>query len=139
MPKLIVVILCEGLLGYLTFEQKQKVFANVREMLQMYGGVWITSDLDTLDNLKQVFAISSEFQQLIRTVRDLTGSSIGDRNFTSTEHIEQFASDRGFLVEICDLSDLSEHLSCLQSLEISTDLARTILACSSVCILSLKN
>lgn len=46
-PNRPVTILCEGLLMYLTFAEKQQVFANVRELLQTYGGVWITSDFTT--------------------------------------------------------------------------------------------
>lgn len=34
-----IAIACEGLLQYLTLPEKQQVFANVRQMLQQYGGV----------------------------------------------------------------------------------------------------
>lgn len=42
-----VTLLCEGLLMYLTFIEKQQVCTNVREILQTFGGVWITSDFTT--------------------------------------------------------------------------------------------
>jgi len=40
-------VLCEGLLLYLTLAEKERVFANVRSLLQAYGGVWLTPDLTT--------------------------------------------------------------------------------------------
>lgn len=42
-----VVITCEGLMMYLTFPEKQMVFKNIREMLQIYGGIWITPDFNS--------------------------------------------------------------------------------------------
>jgi O-methyltransferase involved in polyketide biosynthesis len=132
-----VVILYEGLLGYLTFEQKRQVFANVREMLHVYGGVWITSDLDTLDKLEQMHNIRTEFQQLVQTVQTMTGSSLKDNTFTSFEEVERFALEQGFDIKRDEMLDLLPQLTCLQPLEIPVEVAESILANSSVSVLTL--
>ena len=59
-----ITVVCEGLLMYLTLEQKKQVFKNVRELLQVYGGVWITHDLTTKENLSHRWTISPTWQNL---------------------------------------------------------------------------
>ena len=133
-----VVILCEGLLGYLTFAQKRQVFENVREMLRVYGGVWITSDLHTLDRLNK-YNTSSEYRKLIQTIQCLTGSNVNESNFANFEQVERFSEKQGFYVESHDMLGLLEKLTCLQSLNISPEVAKSILENSLVSVLALRD
>ncbi len=132
-----VVILCEGLLMYLTFAEKQQVFANVREMLQVYGGVWITSDLTTKDDLAQQRR-SPVWQKLGQILDNMTSRSLKDNYFDSFDHREQFVSEQGFCVEEYSTLDVMDQLTCLEPLGIDPDVAESLLATSSVFALTVK-
>ena len=45
LPKEPVAVTSEGLLRYLTFDEKAQLAANVRHILGIYGGMWITPDI----------------------------------------------------------------------------------------------
>lgn len=118
---------------------KQQVFVNVHEILQIYGGVWITSDLDTRDSLNRIHNTSSEFQKLVQTIQSMTGSTVDNGNFASFEHIQQFVKEQGFRIETYDMLDMLKQLTCLQPLKITPDVAESILASSSVSILTIDD
>lgn len=134
-----VVILCEGLLMYLTLTEKKQVFANVREMLQVYGGVWITSDLATLDSLNWMAQDSPAPHQVVQMLDGMTGRSLKDNFFVNLDHIQQFASEQGFWVEEYSTLNVLDQLTCLQPLGINPGAAESILTGSSVFTLTLHN
>jgi O-methyltransferase involved in polyketide biosynthesis len=134
-----ITVVCEGLLMYLTLEEKQQVFINVRELLEIYGGVWITHDLTTKENLSHRWKVSPSWHKFEETVNKMTETSITDTHFDNFEHIQQFAAEQGFEVKSYSLLDVFEQLTCLQPLEINQDKAKSILADSSVFALTLKN
>ena len=57
---------------YLTLEEKQRVFNNVRELLQVYGGVWITHDLTTKENLSHRWKVTVIKYSLLVVFHQLT-------------------------------------------------------------------
>ncbi len=134
-----VIVLCEGLLMYLTFAEKQQVFANVREMLQVYGGVWITSDLTTLDGLRQMRQNNPALYKLGQRIDSVTGRSVTDNYFESFDHAKQFASEQGFWIEEYSMLGVVDQLTCLSPLGIDLDVAKSLLAASSVFVLSVKD
>lgn len=133
-----VVILCEGLLMYLTLAEKQQVCANVREMLQVYGGVWITSDFYTKDRLGRVQPNNLALQKLTEMVSSMTGRAVRDNYFDSLDHAKQFASEQGFCVEEYSMLDVMDKLTCLEPLGIDPELAKSLLAARSVLALTLQ-
>ena len=134
-----ITVVCEGLLMYLTLAQKQQVFSNVRELLEIYGGVWITHDLTTKENLSHRWKISPTWQKFEETVNKMTETSLTDTHFENFEHIQQFANEQGFQLQSYSLLDVFEQITCLQPLEIDADIAKSILADSSVFTLTLKD
>lgn len=89
-------IVHEGLLRYLTFDQKAQVARNIYELLTKFEGVWITPDI----TLKQVVQAENT---VVEGNTDKVGKSIGiniDQNrFDDVEHAQRFFENLGFSVE----------------------------------------
>src|ERR687885_1922618 len=131
-----VVILCEGLLVYLTQAEKQQVCANVREMLYSYGSVWITCDFTPIAGLNQSLEDDPAFQKRVQTIINLTGRSPDD-HFQTLDQARQFACEQGFRVAEHSMLDVMDQLSCLDILNIDAKVARKMLAAQSVFALTL--
>ena len=134
-----ITVVCEGLLMYLTLEEKQQVFKNVRELLQVYGGVWITHDLTTKENLSHRWIVSPTWHKFEETVNKMTETSLTDTHFENFKHVQQFATEQGFKISKYSLLDVFEQLTCLEPLEIDINITKSILADSSVFALTLQN
>lgn len=134
-----ITIISEGLLMYLTLQQKQQVFSNVRELLEIYGGVWITSDLITKQDLSKRWQISPAWQKFEQTVNQMAQTSSKDTYFDNSEHVKQFLAEEGFEIESRSMLNVFEQLTCLQPLQIDPAPAKSLLTNSSVFALTLKN
>ncbi len=132
-----VTILCEGLLMYLTFAEKQQVCANVREMLQTYGGVWITSDFTTQSGSGQMRQNDPAMHQVYQNISRLTGRSFTENQFDNLEHAKQFALEQGFQVEEFSMLEVINQLNCVSVLGIDLELAKPLLAARPVFALTL--
>ncbi|MBN3938401.1 class I SAM-dependent methyltransferase [Nostoc sp. NMS9] len=134
-----VVVLCEGLLTYLTLAEKQKVFANVREILQVYGGVWITPDLTTFDGLNQLRQISPGLQRLNRTASNVSGRAINNYHFENIDYVKQFAYEQGFNIKEYSMLEMMNQITCLKPLGIEPEVVKSMLAIGSTFVLTLCN
>ncbi|MDZ8066069.1 MAG: class I SAM-dependent methyltransferase [Nostoc sp. DedQUE08] len=134
-----VVVLCEGLLTYLTLAEKQKVFANVREILQVYDGVWITPDLTTFDGLNQLRQISPGLQRLNQTASNVSGRAINNYHFENIDHVKQFAYEQGFDIKEYSMLEVMNQITCLKPLGIEPEVVKSMLAIGSTFVLTLCN
>jgi O-methyltransferase involved in polyketide biosynthesis len=132
-----IAVLCEGLLGYLNFEEKQRLFANVRELLQRYGGVWISSDFITKERREPLFEKIPAMRQLSHTISTNTGRSLHDNSFDTMAQVQEFVTEQGFQIKEYSFLDVFDQLACLERLNIDPDFARMILASASVLALTL--
>ncbi|MBW4688762.1 MAG: class I SAM-dependent methyltransferase [Komarekiella atlantica HA4396-MV6] len=132
-----VMILCEGLLTHLNVAEKQLVCTNVREMLESYGGVWITPDFIDTASLVQSLQDNPDLQKLLQTGTNLTGRSLIDNNFATLDQAWQFANEQGFCVAEHSMLNVIDQLSCLEILGIDTEVVRKMLARASVFALTL--
>jgi O-methyltransferase involved in polyketide biosynthesis len=120
-------ILCEGLLMYLTFPEKEAVFNNVREILQTFGGVWITPDLTTRTWREGMEKNDPTFQPINQKIASSTSRSLVDYQFDDLPHVEKFAGDLGFKVQRFDMVEVLDDLQCLQAIDLDRDAAKSIL------------
>lgn len=111
-----VTLLCEGLLQYLTMSEKEQLFANIREMLQHYGGVWITPDLATKQSQLQIEEYNAASHRLHQSIINTTGRSLVDNSFNDRAEIKQFVKEQGFRVWECSFLDVASRLTCLDIL-----------------------
>lgn len=88
-----VAVTTEGLLRYLTFEEKALVAANVHEILRRYGGWWITPDIH-LRSLAQR-QTPTQRQAELKTL----GRSLDANYFEDFDHARQFFERIGFAVD----------------------------------------
>ncbi len=119
-----VMIICEGLLMYLTLSEKQRVCANVREVLSSYGGVWITSDFTFISGLRQNDPV---YLEQVKTGIEFTGRS-PDNDFQTLDQARQFVYEQGFRVAEHSVLDVMNQLSCLEILNLNTEVVRKMLA-----------
>ena len=135
-----ITILCEGLLMYLTFAEKQQVFANVREILQTFGGVWITPDLSTKVGAEKIGQDSSASQQTAQKFASLIGRTVTDVTenlFIDLDHAKQFVQEQGFQIEEKSALLVLDQLKCLSALGIERDIAQKLLTTIPVFVLRL--
>jgi O-methyltransferase involved in polyketide biosynthesis len=88
-----VAVTTEGLLRYLTFDEKALVALNVHEILQRYGGWWITPDVH-LRSLTQRQTTDYRQQE-----RETLGRSLDANYFEDLDHARRFFEGLGFAVE----------------------------------------
>jgi len=140
-PEKSLTILSEGLLMYLSHSQKHQVFKNIRELLQIYGGVWVTPDFVTVEAINRRKQISPNLEKISQMVSRLSDRPIGDTYFQDSQDIEDFIANQGFKCERTPVLDLIyqqlEQLTCLKPLNLDPINAEAILADSFVYSLSL--
>jgi len=91
-----VAIIHEGLLPYLSPEEKAVAAKNIHAILSRKGGVWITPDLSNSGRMRKIIELfpgAAEAVAKISTAtnRDMKGNSIGDK-----EAVLQFYAHAGF-------------------------------------------
>jgi O-methyltransferase involved in polyketide biosynthesis len=94
-----IAIINEGLLGYFTRQEKEKLCAIIHDILIERGGYWITADI-CLKNKEQRLGLkySDEIKEFNEN-QDTEGKS-----FESTEEAEMFFKEMGFVID--KVSDL---------------------------------
>lgn len=111
-----VAVINEGLLAYLSIEEKEIVAKNIHTLLKNRGGVWITPDLSNSDGMKKIISLFPEArevnQQLAQAVqRDMKANSIG----TKEEAVEFYRKIGFSITEIKD-SELRVDVTTLQDI-----------------------
>jgi len=90
------VVVHEGLLRYLNFEEKAIVAQNVHALLSQSGGVWITPDI-TLASIVQ--AENSVTENQTDKTHLLIGMNIENNRFENVDEAQKFFENLGFTVE----------------------------------------
>lgn len=132
-----VIILCEGLLSYLTFPEKERVCANIREVLSHYGGVWITPDLTT----KQQYSMrqtNPAIKKAFQGIANATGRSMFDNSFNDMAYARQFFQEQGFCIEEHSMVEVIDELTCLAKFKINIGSVKHFLAAMPVFALTLN-
>ena len=88
-----IAVTTEGLLRYLTFDEKTRLAANVRELLSTHGGMWITTDI----HLRQWALRRAPIRREVETER--LGRNLEPNYFDDLDHARSFFEGCGFVVE----------------------------------------
>ena len=111
-----VAIINEGLLRYLTFEEKKIVAENIYEILSKYVGIWITSDVTPK---KFIVSQNRALKGFNNNVTTITSRNNLDNRFEDIEHIKEFFGEIGFEVaEIHKFSEVKNELYSINELNI---------------------
>jgi len=88
-----VAVTAEGLLRYLTFEEKKRLAGNVLEILQRYGGWWITPDVHLRSWALRHAPADRQAE------RERLGRDLAPNYFDDLDHAYRFFEGCGFRVE----------------------------------------
>ena len=125
-------IINEGLLRYLTFEEKKIVGENIYRLLEKHGGVWITSDVTP----KRF--IEKQDPTINKDINNITSrNDINDR-FEDENHIRSFYKEIGFNnIEIHKFIEVKDELKSFDILNIDSNSNDELLDSAIVAIIKI--
>ena len=111
-----VAVINEGLLRYLTFDEKKQVAQNVYELLSKYGGIWITCDVTPKKFMDSQDKALPDFNKDLATIT--SRNNLNDR-FEDINHIREFFGNIGFeLIEFHKFNEMKDELYSVNKLNI---------------------
>lgn len=111
-----VAVINEGLLRYLTFDEKRQVAQNIFNLLSEYGGVWITCDVTPKKFIQNQDENLPNFNQNLNNITER--NKLNDR-FENVEHIREFFGEIGFSsIEVHKFSEMKNFLTSIGELKI---------------------
>ena len=123
-PEKPTIILNEGLLRYLNFQEKTIVAQHVHGLLERFGGQWITPDISLATLLDLEDKVASGHTENLRRV---SGKSIEGNLFDDVHHAICFFEDLGFTIERHSLLEVMDELASPAKLSIApTDVEKMI-------------
>lgn len=129
-------VINEGLLRYLSFEEKTKVAQNIKTLLERFGGAWITPDISTrsLDS----FGGDERMKRQNANVQRLTGIDLSGNFFESEEAAKKFFEDLGFSVEGRSFKEIAGELVSPQKLNLSPEQVEKMIGGRTVFVMRLR-
>jgi len=111
-------IINEGLMRYLTMDERATLAKNIHKLLTIFGGIWITPDI----SLKRIFE-NEEIRDAEHTqkVSNMTGIDIASNRFEDKQHAQYFFEGFGFRVEQHSWLEVVQNLSSPEIVGISND------------------
>ena len=130
------VIINEGLLRYLTFEEKRIVAKNIYNILNQYGGIWITSDITPKKFISSQDKALPNFNQDLNNVTSRNNLQARFENFN---HAKSFFNDIGLeIIEVHPFSEVQNELYSVNKLNIFDDKIKQTLSDAIVVIMQVK-
>ena len=102
-----IAIVNEGLLPYLNHEEKTTLGRNIHQLLEYFGGVWITPDISTQ---AQVALFSDRIKKRAAKIEHLTGIDTMKNRFENEETACLFFDHLGFAVERHNFKEIADEL-----------------------------
>ena len=102
-----IAIVHEGLLQYLTATETETVARNIHDLLEKFGGVWITPDFSMKADAATVSEQQKQFRQIVASATDRT---MYNNAFNDTEHLNAYFGRLGFQVEVFNQLYLAPNL-----------------------------
>lgn len=131
-----VAVINEGLLRYLTFQEKRIVAKNVYNLLSEFGGVWITCDVTPKKFIQNQNKNLPDFNKKLSNVT--LRNNINDR-FEDINHIRQFFGELGFNnIEIHKFNEVKEELYSVNELGIIDEHAEKLLDDAIVAVMQIN-
>ena len=130
-----ITVINEGLLRYLTFEEKEIVARNVYNLLKKYGGAWITCDVTPKKFIKKQDECLPNFNDNLNTVT--SRNNLKDR-FEDINHIKDFMLNIGFNnVEIHKFIEMKDELKSFEILNVEKNKYDELLENAIVAVISI--
>lgn len=97
----------EGLMRYLTFDEKTVLAQTVHKLLSEYSGVWVTPDISLRQALAREDAVATGHTQ---GLKQTTGIDIDRNVFKDEQHAKEFFEGLGFNVERRSFLEVTDQL-----------------------------
>jgi O-methyltransferase involved in polyketide biosynthesis len=111
------IVLCEGLIGYLTREETTRLAANVHRVLgEFAGGSWLVPDFSFKADLR---SLPPERVRLREAVTGITQRQLDASAFEDRDDLASFLRDAGFEVEVRSQVDETPSFSSISALGLS--------------------
>lgn len=131
-----IAVINEGLLRYLTFDEKKIVAQNIYDLLSKYGGIWITCDVTLKKFMDSQDKALPDFNKKIATIT--SRNNLNDR-FEDINHIKDFFGNIGFeLVEVHKFNDVKDELYSMNKLNIKDEKIEKTLKDAIVVVMKIK-
>jgi len=133
-----VAVIHEGLFQYLSLPEKELAATHISLLLQRFGGVWMTPDLNTKEDIDQRWNPNDFMRKMNQWFIDITQRDFREAAFENDAHIHEFADKLGFKVEVVPQLDQSYDLSSMKILNISPETVKQYADSLKIWILTLK-
>lgn len=131
-----IAIINEGLLRYLTFEEKKIVATNVYNMLKKYNGVWITCDVTPKKLIQKQDECIPNYNTDVSTI---TSRNDLKERFEDIEHIKSFLGEIGFKhIEIHKFIEMKDELKSFDILGIDKNQYDELLETCIVAVMKIE-
>ncbi len=130
-----IAIIHEGLFQYLSLEEKKLAATHIHSLLKKFGGVWITPDLNTKEEIDEQWNCSNSIKQLTESVKNFTQRDFRENAFENKAHIQDFFEKMGFEIQEFPQIDNSFDLTSIKELHVPQDTLRTHTAYLKIWIL----
>ncbi len=131
-----IAVINEGLLRYLTFDEKRQVAQNIYDLLSKYDGIWITCDVTPKKFMNSQDKALPDFNKNLASIT--SRNNLNDR-FEDENHIRKFFGAVGFeLVEIHKFSEMKDELYSVNELGIIDDKIEKTLEDAIVVVMKVK-
>jgi hypothetical protein len=128
-----ITIINEGLLAYLSFDEKTILAKHIYSLLKSFGGVWITPDIIWPSDVGH-----NEKDNYLKGVQTLTRSNVEKNRFRDEKEARLFFEELGFLVERYPFSDVYDHLVSVQRLGQTREEMERIIGSSVAFVLCIR-
>jgi O-methyltransferase involved in polyketide biosynthesis len=106
-----IIVVNEGLLRYLNFDEKTALAANVAALLKKFDGVWITPDV--------TLSVFTRREGIVEKTKSLTGVDVNQNAFDDMEGAKAFFDDLGFSIDVHTFSEVRKSLVSPANLSLS--------------------
>lgn len=131
-----IAVINEGLLRYLTFDEKKIVAQNIYELLLKHGGIWITCDVTPKKFMDSQDKALPNFNNNLSSIT--SRNNLNDR-FEDINHIKEFFGNIGFeLIEIHKFNEMKDELYSVNKLKIFDEKIEKTLEDAIVVVMKIK-
>lgn len=132
-----ITVINEGLLRYLTFDEKKQVAQNIHDLISKCNGFWITCDVTPKKFMQSQNKSLLDFNKNLNTIT--SRNNLNDR-FEDINHIKTFFGDIGLeLLEVHKFSEVKNELYSVNTLNIIDDKINQTLEDAIVVIMKAKS
>jgi O-methyltransferase involved in polyketide biosynthesis len=103
-----VAVICEGLLRYISFDDKKILLQEIHKLISRAGGAFITPDIEFLNDVDASPQKTAEYNQVAQD----RGFDVRPNIFREEDHAISFFESFGFKVEKYALTDMIPFLAC---------------------------